>query len=224
MKILIVLFGVLAGLVLVSLLWRWASRLKSLPCPTLLAWFLESPIAQRLNGTAVTLERIGLRPGQSVLEFGPGPGRLLIPAAARVLPGGKVCGIELQAGMIERLRRNAHRKGVANMTVVRGDATLPVVDEATFDIVLLSCVLGEIPDRHAVLRQAFRALRPAGRLSVSEMFGDPHYQSRSTLKQLAHDAGFELEAIHGRWYMFTANFRKPADASTSAASQAKGQQ
>jgi len=216
MKILIAILIVMAALVIVSLLWRWASRLRSLPCPTLLAWFLENPIAQRLNGTAVTLERLGLRPGQNVLEFGPGPGRLLIPAAARVLPGGKVCGIELQAGMIERLRRNAQRQGVTNITVVRGDATLPLVEEATFDLVLLSCVLGEIPDRHAALQQAFRALRPAGRLSVSEMFGDPHYQSRSTVKQLAHEAGFELDAIYGHWYMFTANFRKPGDHPTSA--------
>jgi ubiquinone/menaquinone biosynthesis C-methylase UbiE len=209
MTTLIAILIVLAGLVIVSFLWRWASRLKSLPCPTILAWFLESPIAQRLNGTAITLERLGLRPGQNVLEFGPGPGRLLIPAARRVLPGGKVCGIELQPGMIERLRRNAERQGTTNLAVIRGDATLPLMEEGAVDMVLLSCVLGEIPDRQAVLQQAFRALRPGGTLSVSEMFGDPHYQSRSTVNRLAHQAGFELDAIHGRWYLFTANFRKP---------------
>jgi len=72
---------IIAALVLAfSLAWRWASRNKSLPCPTSLAWFLESPTIQRLNGTAATLDRLELKPGQTILEIGPGPGRLLIPA------------------------------------------------------------------------------------------------------------------------------------------------
>jgi ubiquinone/menaquinone biosynthesis C-methylase UbiE len=170
---------------------------------------LESPLAQKLNRTAVTLERIGLCAGQRVLEFGPGPGRLLLPAAERALPGGQVVGVELQSGMVERLKRNAARRGITNLTVIPGDATLPLVEEGTFDLVLLSCALGEIPDRIGVIRQAFRALRAGGRLSVSEMFGDPHYQSRRTVERLAREAGFEPETVLSGWLMFTANFRKP---------------
>ncbi len=209
MRIALTAVVVLAAYIALNLIWRWASRRRSLPCPTVLAWFLESPIAQRVNGTAVTLERLGLREGQRVLEFGPGPGRLLIPAAKRVSTAGTVLGIELQSGMIDRLRRNAQRAGVTNFAVIQGDATEPLVSAETFDLVLLSCVLGEIPDRPGVLQQAFRALKPGGRLSVSEMFGDPHYQSRTTVERLARDAGFKLDAVLGRWYLFTANFSKP---------------
>jgi ubiquinone/menaquinone biosynthesis C-methylase UbiE len=147
--------------------------------------------------------------GQRVLEFGPGPGRLLLPSAERVLPGGQVVGVELQSGMVDRLKRNAARRGITNLTVIPGDATVPLVEEGTFDLVLLSCALGEIPDRVGVIRQAFRALRAGGRLSVSEMFGDPHYQSRTTVERLAREAGFEPETVLGGWFMFTANFRKP---------------
>jgi ubiquinone/menaquinone biosynthesis C-methylase UbiE len=208
MKIAALIVISVAVFMLISVVWRVLSKRWSLPCPTILAWSLESPLAQKLNRTALTLDRIGLSPGQKVLEFGPGPGRLLIPAAQRVLPGGEAVGVDLQPGMVERLKRNAARKGVSNLTALQGDATMPIVEEGAFDLVLLSCALGEIPNRAGVIQQAFRALRPGGRLSVSEMFGDPHYQSKSTVERLAREEGLEPEAILGGWLMFTANFRK----------------
>ena len=76
-----VLIVIAATVILVFVGWRWASRVWSLPCPSLLGWALESPLYERITGTTKTLERIGLKPGQRVLEVGPGPGRLLIPAA-----------------------------------------------------------------------------------------------------------------------------------------------
>ena len=192
-----------------SLGWRYASRRWSLPCPTLLAWSLENSILQRIMGTETTLNRIALQPCQKVLEIGPGPGRLLIPAAQRVLPEGEVVGIDIQPGMIERLNGRARRAHVSNLTAILGDATKPLVAEANFDIVILCTLLGEVPDRDAVLAQCFRALRSGGVLSISEMAGDPHYQSRSTVQRLAVKAGFQLQSIQGRWWLFTANFVKP---------------
>src|SRR5580704_17796536 len=156
MKIAQVILAVVVAFVLISVVWRVMSQRRSLPCPTILAWSLESPLAQKLNRTALTLDRIGLSPGQKVLEFGPGPGRLLIPAAQRVLPGGEAVGVDLQPGMVERLKRNAARKGVSNLTALQGDATMPIVEEGAFDLVLLSCALGEIPNRAGVIQQAFR--------------------------------------------------------------------
>ena len=204
-----VLIGLILFCVVVSLGWRWGSRRWSLPCPTLLAWSLENPAFQPMSGTQVTLDRMGLQSGQRVLEIGPGPGRLLIPAAQRVLPGGEAVGIELQPGMLERLKAGAARARVTNLTALLGDATEPHVPEASFDLVFLCTVLGEVPDRPAVLRQAFRALKSGGVLSITEKFGDPHYQTRSTVKRLAEEAGFRLQSIEGRWSFFTANFVKP---------------
>jgi len=88
-KILALLLG---ALVTINVWWRRQSRRRSLPCPTWLAGSLASPLADRVIGTQETLDRMGLQPGQRVLEVGPGPGRLLIPAAWRVLPGGEVVG------------------------------------------------------------------------------------------------------------------------------------
>jgi SAM-dependent methyltransferase len=162
LTVLWILLAVVAILVAIHVVWRWASRKWSLPCPSFLAWSLESPLFQRLSRTEKTLQRIGFRPGQKILEIGPGPGRLLLPAAQRILPGGEAVGIDIQPGMIERLQVRATRAGVTNLTVILGDATQPHVPEASFDVVFLCTVLGEIPDRAAALRQCFRALKPGG--------------------------------------------------------------
>jgi ubiquinone/menaquinone biosynthesis C-methylase UbiE len=164
---------------------------------------------QRLSGTETTLARIGFRPGQRILEIGPGPGRLLLPAAQRILPAGEAVGIDIQPGMIERLKARASRASITNLTAILGDATQPLVPEASFDLVFLCTVLGEIPDRAAALNQCCRALKPGGLLSITEKFGDPHYQSRSTVKRLAESAGFRLQLIQGGWWFFTATFVKP---------------
>ncbi len=208
MKTFRVLGVVLAGLIAAILWWRGASRRRSLPCPTWLASMLDSNWSDGFLGTQTTLDRIGLRPGQRVLEIGPGPGRLLIPAARRVLPGGEVVGLDIQPGMIERLKARAAQASASNLTTILGDATKPNVPAESFDIVFLCTVLGEIPDREAALLQCYAALKPDGTLSITEIFPDPHYQSRATVKRVAEGAGFRLEATHGPWYFFAANFVK----------------
>ena len=208
MNPLIILGIVLVGLVAVNLWWRGESRRRSLPCPTWLVGFLEGSRMDRVLGTQTTLDRIGLQPGQRVLEVGPGPGRLLIPAAQRVLPGGEVLGLDIQPGMIERLKARATRAGASNLATVLGDATQSHFPSDSFDVIYFCTVLGEIPDREAALRQCYAALKPGGLLSITEIFPDPHYQSRAAVKRLTESAGFRLQAIHGPWYFFTANFVK----------------
>jgi len=162
-----------------------------------------------LLGTDATLNRIGFRPGQRVLEVGPGPGRLLIPAARRVLPNGEVAGLDIQPGMIERLRTRALRAGVSNLTPVLGDVTTVDLPPARFDVVYLCAVLGEIPDRLTALRRCYTWVKPGGVLSITEIVLDPDYQSKSTVRHLAEDAGFTLRELRGSWLLFTANFVKP---------------
>jgi SAM-dependent methyltransferase len=176
----------------------------------LLAWSLENPILQRFNGTRLILDRLGLQPGQHVLEIGPGPGRLLIPAAKQALPDGQAVGIDIQPTMIKRLERRADGAGITNLKAIVGDAAQPHVAEASFDVVFLCAALGEIPiqDRAAAVAQAHRALKPGGILSITEMFGDPHYQSRSVVEQLAVGAGFRPQTVRGGRWLFTANYVK----------------
>ena len=204
-----IFLALVAVFVAFNLVWRWASRRWSIPCPSSLAWFLENPILQRFNGTRITLNRLGLRPGLRVLELGPGPGRLLIPAAKRVQPDGEAVGIDIQPAMIQRLTARANQAGITNLRAIVGDAAQSHVPEASFDLVFLCAALGEIPDRAAALRQCYHALKPGGILSITEMFGDPHYQSRSVVRRLAESAGFRSQSVHGGWLLYTAGFSKP---------------
>lgn len=207
--ILIILIILITLLIGSGLWWRRASRRHSLPCPSCLAWLLESPLMEKFGRTQRTLDRIGLQPGQHVLEVGPGTGRLLIPAARRVLPGGEVVGLDIQPKMVERLRARANKAGISNLTPILGDATKPHFPPGSFDVVYLCMVLGEIPDREASLRQCYAALKPGGLLSITEIFPDPHYQSRATVRCLAENTGFRFDRYYGNWLSFTMNFVKP---------------
>lgn len=160
-------------------------------------------------GTQITLDRIGLAPGLRVLEVGPGPGRLLIPAARRVQPGGEVVGLEVQPGMIERLNTRSSQAGVSNLTSILGDAAQPNVPAESFDVVFLCTVLGEIPDRDAALQECYKALKPGGTLSITEIFPDPHYQNRAIVMDLCQRVGFTPDRYWGSPLSFTQNFIKP---------------
>jgi ubiquinone/menaquinone biosynthesis C-methylase UbiE len=190
--------------------WRYASRRWTLPCPTALSWAVDGRLIDLTAGTQITLDRIGLRPGMTVVEIGPGPGRLLLPAARRVLPGGKAIGVELQQGMLDKIRRKLSRGDPGNVELILADATRPVLPREGADLIYLCMVLGEIPDRKTALANCFVALKPGGRLSITEILFDPHYQSRAKVRELTAEVGFEPAEIAGNWRMYTANCRKPA--------------
>ena len=204
--------GAAVAFIALNIGWRYASRVKKLPCPSALAWMLEGGLVDRWLNTPRMVGYLGLQPGMRVLEIGPGPGRVLLPIARQVAPGGEAVGLELQPKMIEKLVTRAARAGLDNVRAVQGDASLPQDSSlGSFDVVLLVTVLGEIPDRAAALRNAYQLLQPGGRLSITEVLGDPHYQRRETVRQLAEAAGFRSREVHSHWIQFTANFERPAE-------------
>jgi len=206
-------WGILAiltvGFIAISFGWRAASRRWAMPCPAALAWTLEGGLADFVAGTERTLERMRLEPGQSILEIGPGPGRLLIPASFRILPGGRATGIDVQPKMIERLTARAKAAGAGNLTAQVGDATRLELPDGNFDLVFMCTVLGEVPDRAAAIAECARVLRPGGTLAITEIIGDPHYQSRSKVKRLAEAVGLSWLGEEGNWRIYTARYQKP---------------
>ena len=205
-RLLLILFTI-AG---VALGWRWASRHRSLPCPTWAAWLLDNPFTETIAGTETTLDRIGLRPGQRGLDVGCGPGRLSIPAARRAGPEGAILAYDVQPGMLDLVRRRVAEARLTNVETRLGDiATDAGLGAASFDRAWLVTVLGEIPDRAAALRNLYRVLKPGGTLSITEIVGDPHYQRRSAVISLCQEAGFQPANYWGTALAFTQNVVKP---------------
>jgi len=197
----------LATIVDVCLVWRWASW----PCPSWLVPLLENPYVEALAGSKVLLERAGLRPGTRVLDAGCGPGRLTLPAAVAVGASGRVCALDIQPQMLEKLRQRVEAQGLKNVDLLLaglGDGKLPAGE---FDTVFLVTVLGEIPDKVAALSEIHRSLRPGGVLSLTEVLPDPHYQSLSRVRSLARQAGFREASLVSSWLSYTLNLSKVDD-------------
>ena len=122
----------------------------------------------------------------AVLDAGCGPGRLTIPAARQVSPGGEVVAVDFQAEQLQRPRAKATAANVANVRFVQPGLREGKLPEAAFDCALLCTVLGEILDREAALaEEILKALKPGGVLSVTEVLPDPHFQGKGTLRALA---------------------------------------
>lgn len=201
-------------MVLGALAWRRASQRKNLPCPPWLGILLENPIRHLLYGPGATIARLGLQPGQRVLEVGPGTGVMSVPVARHLGPRGQLVCLDIQPRMVAALNRRLQAAGIRNASAIVGDAcSLPFAAEE-FDAAFFVTVLGEIPDRQRAVAEAARVLKPGGILAFTEIILDPHYQSRSTLRRLCQEAGLVEVATSGNWFVFTMRFVKAGPASS----------
>jgi protein-L-isoaspartate O-methyltransferase len=193
------------GLVVAAATWRTVRRARQLPYPF---WMAVTPVTDWLYGTRTILAHLDLRPGQRVLEVGPGLGRLLLPAANLVLPGGEVTGVEIDPGIARALRERIAGAGVTNATVIDGDIATQHLPAAHFDVAYLAAVLGEIGERAAAVRAIHDALQPGGRLVIIEGWPDPHHQTLDAVDQLLTPLGFRRESVSRAWGRYTAVFTK----------------
>ena len=122
------------------------------------------------DGTPPTLglgdpvDLAALKPGETVLDLGSGPGRDVIAAARAVGPNGRSIGVDFTPEMIERARHAT--ADLSNVSIIDGDLERLPLHCGAVDVVISNCVINLVPDKRRALVEAFRVLRPGGRLAV----------------------------------------------------------
>jgi ubiquinone/menaquinone biosynthesis C-methylase UbiE len=193
------LLGVAGLATLGAALW-W--RKNPSACPYGQRFWVEAP------HPVITCDRLrsvlAPHPGERVLEIGPGTGYYTLDMAEWVGAEGKIEIFDLQQEFLDHVTARAARRGLGNIVPTQGDATALPYEDGSVDAVVLTAVLGEIPDPVAALREIRRVLKPDGRLIVGELFGDPHFTTRASLERQAGEAGLALETHSGNWFAYFA--------------------
>jgi ubiquinone/menaquinone biosynthesis C-methylase UbiE len=174
-------------------------------CPYRLRFFVELP--HPFITRARLREVLSPRPGERVLEVGPGTGYYALPVARALEPGGTLDALDIHQEMLVHTMRRARQAGLPNILATQGDARALPYPDASFDAAYLILVLGEVPRQDEALRELRRILKPGGRLVVGELLGDPHYVPFGSLRERAEEEGLVFERRVGSTLGYFARFQ-----------------
>ena len=163
-------------------------------CPWWLGYLLASPIRRWFMQPPEKLLGRFVRPGMTVLEPGPGMGFFTLPMAELTGPSGRIVAVDIQAKMLDVLRRKALKRGLLPPIEVRlaQPDTMRVVDlKGKVDFVLAFAVVHEMPSAERFFLEAAAALKPGGLLLLAEPAGHVNTEAFAAELQVARAAGLE---------------------------------
>ena len=176
--------------------------------PARAASHLLNPLRFLVQPPRRVIRQMNLSPNHQVLEVGCGPGWFSKVLAAAV-PQGHLTICDLQQGMLEIASVRLNSFG--NFTAVQSDASSMPFGDGQFDAILLSSVLGELPDKNRCLEECARVLSPSGKVTVVETRRDSDFIPQQELIRLAQNVGLEFFSSYGTRWEYTANLRHASD-------------
>lgn len=169
------------------------------------------PYRNRVQPPSMIVDAIDAKLGMTVVEVGCGSGLYTVAVAKAVQPDGLVYAVDIQEGMLEKLRARMERDGVENITPVLADAEGQIpLDDGIADAVFSVAVIPEIPDPIKAIEQIKRLMADEGVFAEAELLLDPDYPLRSTVIKWAKEAGLVLEKKTGNAFRYVLVFKKEA--------------
>jgi arsenite methyltransferase len=149
-----------------------------------------------------------LRPGEIVLDLGSGGGIDVLLSARRVGPTGRAYGLDMTDEMLSLARENQKSSGVENVEFLKGAIENIPLPDNTFDVIISNCVINLSGDKDRVLREAFRVLKPGGRLAISDVVvrGQVPADVRKSVELWVGCVAGALEEFDYRDKLFNAGF------------------